>query len=918
MAVGTYTLRRGDNIWNLANGNYGADYRNAIPGNTTNAKVDYLIKLNNIADTRKMPVGYIVYLNEAAKNGTSSASSSAQQTASKVTITTLALQSESDTGRDFFASWSWSREHTAGYTVRWEWDYNGETKSQTTDNVTDTWSTFSIPEDFRSTANWVQIFVKPVAENKDTTDGSGNTTQVPYWTDVVETGKQYFIKDNPPIKISEAPNVEINKETMVLTASYSNIVASELDAVSVKFNIVQDNSVSLGNFGPYTINTVSNYVACQQTVERGHTYTVRACTVGGNGKTSGWSGFSESKETQPSAPTGLSVRRDTHVDEGNGIKTYSVFAQWSPVPNATKYKVEYTNVENDFNVAGITIPSATTEDSSPSIRIKIDSQDLGYKYYFRVRAINKSDDESGPSEIVELPIGVPPGPPTTWSTSDSAFVGETMELNWMHNPSDNSKQTYAQISFNFNDEKDSAGEFIWNDLEVMVNSTDANDTEEVTKKYTYGTSVSYKGNLYFKMDTNHPDFKNTKIQWKVRTAGVDDILSNDSWSLTDTIHIYEKPTLGLSMTSDLSGNNIVETLTTFPFYVRGKLSLTDYSIQRPVGYHLQIISNNYYVTVDDVGRTKIINPGDAVYSKYFNTSETLVVEMSANNIDLESSIDYTIQCTADMSTGLAVYNQYDFTVSWVDVEYTINADISIDKEAYTALITPYCREKIPTVVGEGDDAYITYEDGNLIDNVTLSIYRREYDGSYKEIASGIPNNYTSVTDPHPALDYARYRFTAKDTRTGALSFWDMTGCPVNGSAVVIQWAEEWSTFDTGEPTINEGPSWSGSLLKIPYNIKVTDKRNTEVSLINYAGRKHPVSYYGTQVNETSQWSVEIPKDDKDTIYALRRLSLWSGDVYVREPSGMGYWANVTVSFNQAYNDVKIPITFDITRVEGGV
>ena len=62
----------------------------------------------------------------------------------------------------------------------------------------------------------------------------------------------------------------------------------------------------------------------------------------------------------------------------------------------------------------------------------------------------------------------------------------------------------------------------------------------------------------------------------------------------------------------------------------------------------------------------------------------------------------------------------------------------------------------------------------------------------------------------------------------------------------------------------------------------------------------------------------IPKEDKETIYALRRLSIWSGDVYVREPSGMGYWANVEVTFNIKHSDVTVPITLNITRVEGGV
>ena len=43
-----------------------------------------------------------------------------------------------------------------------------------------------------------------------------------------------------------------------------------------------------------------------------------------------------------------------------------------------------------------------------------------------------------------------------------------------------------------------------------------------------------------------------------------------------------------------------------------------------------------------------------------------------------------------------------------------------------------------------------------------------------------------------------------------------------------------------------------------------------------------------------------------------------GDVYVREPSGNGYWANIKVSFNQKHLNVTIPVTLNVTRVEGGV
>ena len=46
--------------------------------------------------------------------------------------------------------------------------------------------------------------------------------------------------------------------------------------------------------------------------------------------------------------------------------------------------------------------------------------------------------------------------------------------------------------------------------------------------------------------------------------------------------------------------------------------------------------------------------------------------------------------------------------------------------------------------------------------------------------------------------------------------------------------------------------------------------------------------------------------------------MYQGDVYVREPRGMGYWANVGVSFTITHQELTIPVTLDITRVEGGM
>ena len=42
-----------------------------------------------------------------------------------------------------------------------------------------------------------------------------------------------------------------------------------------------------------------------------------------------------------------------------------------------------------------------------------------------------------------------------------------------------------------------------------------------------------------------------------------------------------------------------------------------------------------------------------------------------------------------------------------------------------------------------------------------------------------------------------------------------------------------------------------------------------------------------------------------------------GDVYVREPSGTGYWALVEVNYSVNPLELTIPVSISVTRVEGG-
>lgn len=209
-------------------------------------------------------------------------------------------------------------------------------------------------------------------------------------------------------------------------------------------------------------------------------------------------------------------------------------------------------------------------------------------------------------------------------------------------------------------------------------------------------------------------------------------------------------------------------------------------------------------------------------------------------------------------------------------------------------------------------------------NTELSVYRRDATGNYITIAESISNNTQanddaiSVRDLHPNFGTVTYRIVSRDMSTGALAFTDIE--EVNSySSVVIQWDEEWADEnDDNVGDIVDENIYKGSILELPANIKLSDKNTNDVAVAEYIGRSRPVSYYGTQNGENSTINCEFPKSDTDTLSKLRQLMVYMGNVYIREPSGLGYWATINVSYNRNFKELTIPVTIDIRPVEGGM
>lgn len=748
---------------------------------------------------------------------------------------------QTGTDRTVYATWTWGKSNTENYQVRWYYDTGDSVWFLGNEGTVEPdfkQSTYSAPEN----AKRVKILVKPVSKTK-TVDGN----ETVYWTAGWSTAKIFDLSDAPPQK-PPVPTVEVTDN--VLTAELDNL---DVNATSIQFQVVKNNATVVKTG---TANIVTGHAVYSCTIDGDSEYKVR-CRSCKDSVYSEWSEYSGNVQSMPSAPSAITVCKANSET--------SVYLEWTPVQGITKYDIEYATEKRYFDGSdGTTVVSGIEFTHYEKTGLE-----TGKEYFFRVRSVDETIVSKW-SEIKSVTIGKAPAAPTTWSLTTVVGVGEPLNLYWVHNSEDGSSQTYAELELDIDGAKT---------VETIKNSTEE-DEKDKTSVYSIDTSGYKEG---------------ATVLWRVRTAGVTNVYGD--WSAQRSVDIYAQPTLEFGVTDHYG--DIVDILTSFPFYVS---AIAGPETQVPIGYHVTVTANDTYETVDDMGNAKIVTKGSEVYSKQFDINGPLVMEFSANNIDLENNMRYTVVCSVHMNSGLSAEASHTFTVAWDEVIYSPNAEIGIDTEAYTASICPFCVD----------------EYGNTVPDILLSVYRREFDGSFTELAVNLANGKnTYITDPHPSLDYARYRIVAKSKETGAIGYYDVPGYPVKCSSVIIQWDEAWSTFDTSEENAMEEPAWAGSLLKLPYNVDVSDSNKPDVSLIEYVGRKHPVSYYGTQRGTTATWNVEIPKSDKETLYALRRLANWMGDVYVREPSGTGYWANVSLSYPRKHLELTIPVTITIARVEGG-
>ena len=769
---------------------------------------------------------------------------------------------EVGTDRTVFVTWAWSKKNTTGFRVKWYYT-SGNKKDK--DHylyflASDTTVASGIKQaSYTAPANAkkVRVEVKPIAK----VVGSGKK-KGPAFVSKFKQLYYTFKKDVIPEKPA-TPSLSVNGTSITAEIDIYDTLADE-----VCFYLVHSNGTYAGS---YAAKIFANHAtAIWKNLAPSKEYSVRCWAI--NHTTAGdkVSPYSEYARiiVQPTLKS-----PDIDVHQSTTKETIQVFC--SAISFATGYIVEYATKSSYFDTNSDLVESKT----GSSTHFELSGLQVGNVYYFRVRAT--LDSIVSPwSKVVSITIGEKPAPPTTWSNAASLVVGENLIFYWVHNAKDGSSQTMAELEI-------SEGENTAQIIQVP-NSTDIN-LKDQTSHYEKITSEYVEGTI---------------LHWRVRTKGITDEYSD--WSVMRDVSIFAQPQLTLAIGETLDGNS-VDQVTNFPIYLSG---ITGPPTQKPISYYISIAPTTESEKIGPTGESELVTAGQPIFTKYMNANDSaLSVVLTPGDVDFQNGVTYAVTCVVAMNSGLTTETTVCFIVDWIDEEYSIDRELLIDEETLSASIRPYC-------VGlndSGEEIEIEAPD------VQFSVYRRDFNGEFIQIATDwIPATGTYITDPHPALDYARYRIVAISQKTGSISFFDDPGWPINEGSVVIQWDEKWDDFYTDTGNSFSEHSWTGSMLKLPYNIDVTESNSGDVTLVGYQGRKRPVSYYGTLLGEGESLNVVVPKDDMETIYALRRLAIYQGDVYVRVPSGTGYWANVKVSMTDTHNELVIPVSITITRVDGGI
>ena len=856
----------------------------------------------------------------------------------------VSLRKETGTDRDLYASWSLNATYMNKPTVQWLY-YTSDGKSwignQSHMSSGPWYSTYTAPDNAVS----VRFGVKPTCKKSKDTAG-----WVYKYINLTAESELPSTPDEPSVEFSQDKSKVVISVEGISEDDNTNGIRFELYSRERSSYDVSEYKLQ-ANYDVDVANTVASIVLSDlsnkydyrvrakafndHTVKEIDTSTTKNKSTGAKSLHStnatywseDWSGFTEinmppsppdlvyvsniKSSTEVTISWGHSVGIDDVVSLPNGTETTmrellskgqynSAYADLLVSNNSLGFTYELGYVADD--VVNFDYGKATSVATGiETLTYPVELSETGRHLFFKVKSTDGSDTSEWSDAYADVYIGLKPSIPTTWSSTTKAMRDSTVTLYWAHNSNDSSNEYGADIIVT-----DGEGN------ELVNTHVDKEQTEEAlseTSHYAIDLSETIYSGLSY-------------VNWKIRTYGI--IETPSDWSVQRQITINDIPSVSIKI-DDV-------TTETGPYnetrYVLGSFPINTNIVSSggtPISYLVELYSGEQYSAQNAYGENVVINANSKLYSKVIDSNDlSLDHIISASDVILEDNVNYILSATVFMSSGLSANASVDFYMVYEETDYYLDADI-YTSGAYGVYITPYLLNKDPyTYDDEGNPTGDS--DAELVSGATLSIYRMEVDGTFTTLIEDMDNTRTTrYLDPYPSLDYGRYRISATDSTTGQIYFEDLPFIEIGCKKIIIQWNGETITTDalTEDDLDTDAPEriiydgWVGNILELPYNNDVSDTYSPDVELVKYAGRSNPVSYYGTQDGLSSTWSVDIDKKDSETLNAIRKLAIYKGDCYVRESTGMGYWAQISVSYTMTHAQATVPISLTVTKVDGG-
>jgi hypothetical protein len=777
------------------------------------------------------------------------------------TVTGIAVGKLANTDKGLFVQFNWSKSHTANFDIAWYYA-TGTTYSAgglkwfigQRSNVTPDHSGAGYRYTWTAPDNAVsvRVCVRPISTTYTQKSKTYN-----YWTASWSSYAYYTFTAKPPTPVLEAELDTAGKAvTLKLTGMGTDTYASGREVYWQK-------AVDGGAWAYWRTDKItSSALTISDTLAPGHKYWYRACDKITGPATSYyvgyWSNYSEAATviTRPAAPL---------TDSLKAASDSSATLQWKATGWADTYTVQWSKNAGAWDTASL--EEIESADGITGTVYTASGLDRGVRWFFRVQGVNETGD-GDLSKIMSVVVGTVPDAPTAYATATAYRIGDSVRLSWVHNCEDESDQTDAQVRW----------------------STDGGSS--------WTTKSAGKNSVYDLDTTGMAD--GSTVSWQVRTKGA--VNTWGEWSGALTFRVWEVPQLSVALTD--SGGNPVDAasspLTSMPLNIALAAGT---AAQTAVAFDVSLYAGEDYLSVDSAGQTVSIPQGTVLWSAHLDGESQATV--GYGDCLLVGGISYGVTAVAVMSSGIRTDDiDVPFATQWDGSVPDPAADIRCYEDTYTARIWPRCMV-LDEQTGQESSTYADCE---------LAVWRVEADGRLVRLAYALPNDGTAaVIDPHPALGTPTYRIVATDPATGATSASDELG-ELAVRSIVVQWDEEWRQDESGPE--DGADDYAGSMVELPYNIRIQEHATKDVVLRDYIGRTSPAAYYGTQQGVGATWTTDVIRPrEPEKIAALRRLSAWMGEAYVREPDGAGYWATVDVSSSWGYDSPAAGITLTVTRTD---